>query len=672
MLGRRTLLGTALAAGGAAAAGLTVPAWAAPHRGPTRPAREVGDGIPAEDRAEGAVVFSTSFEDAEETWYLNDQTSRSTTSPVTGSYVMHVHRTDPTVYLTSQTVLPYVSGTEYVLTAQLRAENLSRTDSRDGARMALEAYDANGRWIYGRYGASIQDAEWVEQVITFAPTAIVTELRLTLFLGKDVSGDAWFDDVVVREKAPPPFATALVTPSHRGLLVPGDHDEVRLVTRPGLRPEALPRYRVRVTLADATGTVVARDEVAADTELVFTHPADELAPGSHVVRAELLDDTGAVVAEDAWPVEKLGPDDTVPQRWIDRHGRLRHGETVHFPLGFYSSGVQESHLQLLQGSSFNCLLPYGEPRLEWLDLAQQYGIDVVGSLKDIFHGEPYAPDELTSEDDEVPYLQDLVRRLKDHPAVLAWYIQDERDPDTYGDRLMAHHAGLVEVDPDHPAVAVDYRRPPAHIQMRATDAFGVDSYPVTGSDTNHLEQPAALASAAREALPHRMMWHVVQSFGWSAYPPAEGRPPTTDELRSMAWQYICHGATGLLFYSLHNMDDGVGGLPLEEVFARAEVVGAEIIARRGLILSVEPPPEVTATGGDGLVSWTVRRHDGRGHLVVVSADPHSAHEVTFTLPGATVLRSSTGRRLDAAADGTVSVTVEPLQVQWLEFPLRRR
>src|SRR5699024_1573014 len=105
MLGRRTLLGTALAAGGAAAAGLTVPAWAAPYDGPTRPAREVGDGVPDEDRAEGAVVFSTSFEDAEETWYLNDQTSRSTTSPVTGSHVMHVHRTDPTVYLTSQTVL---------------------------------------------------------------------------------------------------------------------------------------------------------------------------------------------------------------------------------------------------------------------------------------------------------------------------------------------------------------------------------------------------------------------------------------------------------------------------------------------------------------------------------------------------------------------------------------
>ncbi|HIT75107.1 MAG TPA: hypothetical protein IAA98_05955 [Candidatus Avipropionibacterium avicola] len=670
MISRRTVLG-AVATGTAVAGFAATTGFSTAAAAPLQPGRLVGDPIPEEDLAQGAVVFSTSFEDADETWYLNDHTTREDIDPLDGDWVMHVHRDDPSVYLTSQTQIPYTPGTEYVLTGHLRAENLSREDKVDGARMALEAYDLNGKWIYGRYGPSIKDAEFVEQVLVFAPTAIVAELRLTLFLGSGITGDAYFDDIVVREQAPTPFATALVTPSYRGLLVPGDHDEVRMQVMLGLTDEAMGRYRVQVELARGE-TIVSQDEYQAAAEIEFTHPGEGLAPGEYEVRVRLVDADGEAVAEDAWPVRVLGSTDELPDRWVDRHGRLRQGSELDFPLGFFSSSVQESNLALMEGSSFDCMLPYGNPRREWLDLMEQYGIRGIMSLKDMFFGEPYTPKEITSEEDEVPYLTGVVDELKDHPALLAWYIQDERDPALYGDRLMAHQAAVMATDPDHPSLAVDYRRPPPEIQMRGCDAFGVDSYPVSGRDTAHLEQPSALATAAREGLPHRMMWHVVQSFGWSSYPPSEGRPPTTEELRSMAWQYICAGATGLVFYSLHNMDDGIDGTTLEELFARADTVGAEIVERRELILSVEAPPEVSATGGDGKVVWAARSLDDRGHLIVVSADWKDSRQIRFTVPGATRIQMSNGARISPDADDSFTVELEPLEVRWLEFPVRRR
>ncbi|OYN91991.1 glycoside hydrolase 5 family protein [Parenemella sanctibonifatiensis] len=672
MIKRRTVLG-GLAVSGLAATGFTRVAEAGPLAPrQLRPAQVVTD-LPPEDLAEGEITFSTGFEDASEDWYLTDQASRTTDNPYAGDHALTIAREDASVYLTSQTELPFVPGTEYVLQARMRAENLSRTDSADGARMALEAYDAAGKWIYGRYGKGIQTEDWAFQELVFAPTAVVSGLRLTLFLTTGVTGAAYFDEVVVREAAPAPFATALISPSYRGLVIPGDHDEVRLQARLGLTEEALAKYRLRIELVSGS-TVVTADEGPAEADTVFTHPATGLAAGDYQVRIALLDAAGAEVATDSWPITVLADGDPLPQRWVDRHGRLHHTadgvDELELPLGFFTSGHPVEHMELLQGTAFTNVMSYGEPTQAALDLYAEHGLQVIGSIKDCFFGEPYCPPEITSVADEVPYITALVEQYKDHPALLAWYIQDERDPKIYGDRLMDHYAAVVAADPDHPVLAVDYRRPPAHIQMRATDAFGVDNYPITGTPTNKLEQAGALAADARANLPHRMMWHVPQSFGWSAYPPSVGRPPTTEELRSMCWQYICSGATGLLLYSLHNMDDMVGDLTLEEAFGRAQTVADEIVERRDLILSVEQPPQVSATE-NRKVFWTTRTLGGRGHLIVVSADQFEPQEITFTAPGAVVVSSSTGRRLVPEADSSFTVTLDPLQVQWLEFPLRR-
>ena len=54
------------------------------------------------------------------------------------------------------------------------------------------------------------------------------------------------------------------------------------------------------------------------------------------------------------------------------------------------------------------------------------------------------------------------------------------------------------------------------------------------------------------------MWQVPQAHNWANYAKTDAerrgaRTPTCEEKRSMAWQCICEGATGLVFYSWYDV-----------------------------------------------------------------------------------------------------------------------
>ena len=70
--------------------------------------------------------------------------------------------------------------------------------------------------------------------------------------------------------------------------------------------------------------------------------------------------------------------------------------------------------------------------------------------------------------------------------------------------------------------------------------------------------------------------------------------------------------------------------------------------------------------------WAARSLDDRGHLIVVSADWKDSRQIRFTVPGATRILMSNGARISPDADDSFTVELEPLEVRWLEFPVRRR
>ena len=121
-------------------------------------------------------------------------------------------------------------------------------------------------------------------------------------------------------------------------------------------------------------------------------------------------------------------------------------------------------------------MPYGAPSKEQMDLAQQYGLKVIYSVKDIYYGSTYAPKDIQTEEDERTFIEGKAEQFRDHPALLAWYLNDELSVE-YMPRLEAHQAWMEELDPDHPTWIVLYQVGQLEQYRKTFDVLGTDPTP---------------------------------------------------------------------------------------------------------------------------------------------------------------------------------------------------
>jgi hypothetical protein len=207
--------------------------------------------------------------------------------------------------------------------------------------------------------------------------------------------------------------------------------------------------------------------------------------------------------------------------------------------------------------------------------------------------------------------------------------------------------------------------------LHAADAIGSDPYPIPF-------QPASLAADyTRETLRQvegaRAVWMIPQAFNWvHAASPAEphrrnGRMPSFEEMRSMAWQCICHGATGLVFYEWWGLTrDPV--VSFDTSWTALKRIAAEIDALAPAILSSESPPEVSVRAGEWL-HWMVRLHGGKLYLVAAS-DGRGHGKATFRLPrppGRIEVRGedrSIAARAESFADTFAPRAVHVYEMDW--------
>ena len=169
-----------------------------------------------------------------------------------------------------------------------------------------------------------------------------------------------------------------------------------------------------------------------------------------------------------------------------------------------------------------------------------------------------------------------VRALAQHPALLAWYLDEEPSflyPATETDQRFASFRRdwqtIRQNDPETPILVLD--GPPTETNQvrwnrwnRAGDITSHFNYPVTVRrlrDYGPVERVAETTTIARQLVAHRKpLWVVLQAFG------GEDRGwhmPTPETLRGMAYAAIIHGATGLIYFALDSFvtrDDGILGV----------------------------------------------------------------------------------------------------------------
>ena len=569
---------------------------------------------------------------------------------------------DPASYCLSTQKVPLTPGRKYRFSVWVKTKEITGQES--GATICMEWQDKDGKWLGGSYPSGVKGtSDWTQVVgVTRVPKEAAS-FTAVCYVRKGMTGTAWFDDVEVVRVVDPPMRSVLLSPAYRGRITAAGPASGRIRVRLDLtdhdyKPQEL---RIHASLGgQAEGKNLWETELSpaqnVDEPTDLDFPVRQLAVGKYDLSIRLLTPEGNELQTATHRLVRV-PDEFRPRSVIDEHRRLVIDGKPFFPIGMYWSSINEEDIQVYAESKFNCLMPYGSPKPDEMDLAAKHGLKVIYSVKDWYAGSRYCPGFIKSVDDEEPKVRARVRQFRDHPALLAWYLNDEL-PQQFMPQLEAHQRWVAEEDPHHPTWVVLYQYREVAAYLDTFDVIGTDPYPIGRA-------PASMAAewtaeTFRQVERARPMWQVPQLHNWANYRTGEAaekqyRTPTVDEKRSMAWQCICEGATGLVFYSWYDVKRNPD-VSFQEQWEGLKRMAAEIDSLAPVLLSTDPVPHVevscdsTSADEPNWLNWTARSHGGKLYLFAAN-NGEGEGKVTFKLPKAPRSINVPGERRSIAPRG---------------------
>jgi len=495
------------------------------------------------------------------------------------------------------------AGRFYRYGAWIRTE--LRKKATSGASVCIEWNDDRGRHLGGAYLHGVSGTNgWtrIEGVTPRIPDN-ARNFRICPIVPRGFFGTVWFDDLSVTLHRVPPVGELSVS-AYRGDVADG---EVRLCAALELHPDDYPStdgLRGVFTYRGADGSA---HETAAD---VFTRDmagltltAADLHMGESTVAFALKDSNGSEIGRATANVRRLR---ALPRRRVsfDRFNRALIDGKPFFPLGMYwANPVVKEDVETYAKGPFNCLMPYHPLNDEMMELCRKHGLMTCGVVR-----------RLMANGAAGAKAREYVARYKGHPALLAWYTNDEA-PLTQLDELTACRRFLMENDPDHPTWTVEDKPSLVRDFMPSFDVIGTDPYPIP-------KKPISMAGewtreTRRGTYGIRPIWQVPQTFDWAAYrhiEPSEAHAPDVDEIRTMTWHCIAEGANGIFFYSFHDLKKGTRGATFEE---RWKVVceAAQEVKDMIPVLLADPAEAPEAPQGVSVRAWKI---GGVRHVLAVN------------------------------------------------------
>ncbi|MEN6358064.1 MAG: hypothetical protein ABFD83_13385 [Armatimonadota bacterium] len=210
-------------------------------------------------------------------------------------------------------------------------------------------------------------------------------------------------------------------------------------------------------------------------------------------------------------------------------------------------------------------------------------------------------------------LQQWINGLKDHPALLAWYICDE--PEKITPQIQDRYDLVKKLDPTRP-VYINYT---IYNLNKLGDIASLDDYPIPESS------PAAIAGDAdmleRCAIESgKPTWIWLQAHGY-AY--CYSREPTGPEEECMTYLALIHGARGISYFAQKPHSN--------ELWNEMKQLAFEVRTLTPVLYSLE---KVSGACVDKkAVHLAVKRYKGEVYLIAVNERPNPI-TVSFTVPGA--------------------------------------
>ncbi|MBM4153863.1 MAG: hypothetical protein FJ221_02385 [Lentisphaerae bacterium] len=596
-----------------------------------------------------------------------------TNAPHSGAACLRYGNADPAQYRLATAPIRLEPGARYEIEARVRTEGVAG-DER-GATVCLQWSDAAGTFIGGCYPPGLQGTSggWrtVRGVTGIVPSN-AARMSVSCYLRRGMTGTAWWDDVVVRPWFPP-LIGALTTDHHRHHLTGGVarvHVSLALDAHRVAVSDAAPVLRV----LDGRGTElasVAPRSVDGDSA-AFDIDSTPWPAGALTIEVSARG-AGGTEARARLAAVRAGP--PPPRKaTIDGRGRLILDGEPFFPLGMYWGAVKPDEMAIYAKSPFNCLMPYADIGRAGLDLAHSNGMRVIYSVKDLYAGHR----GLRSREAADAAVRTSVGALRDHPAIAAWYINDEFPLERL-DELSARQRLMEELDPGRPTWSVLYQIDDLRAYLPTADVLGTDPYPVPATPPRKALDWAR--KSVRATFDTRAVWMVPQVFNWASYKKtpeerARQRAPTLDEMRSMAWSCIAAGADGLIFYSwfdLWRLDKppGTGGRaetrdPFEARWRDVTAMAAEIRAFIPVLLSDEPAPAAAADGSPDTVAWRTFRHGGKVCALCLNAHESEAADVRLKIDGVSRIARVVQGPAPAPGPWDGRLSLPPLAVTILE------
>ena len=436
----------------------------------------------------------------------------------------------------------------------------------------------------------------------------------------------------------------------------------------------------RMAILDSTGkTVMTLTPATVEKEFVtFTFDSSKLSTGKYTLQGSFTSPLNNKIHTSSALFTKV---DKLPQfkAYIDDHRRMIVDGKPFFPLGMYFGGVNKDILKPYIGTKFNCLMPYNPPTSdEMLDYIHANNLKVFYAIKryvSVQKHDPVATEKFQAEGIA------LLDKWKHHPAIAAWYINDELSKEFVNDAI-DYRRKCEEHDPTRPTWTVLCAPTEFRDFVPASDIHGCDPYPIPSYIPLRAFNWTKQMNDA--VMGSKMIIQVPQAFCWGRYWVKYGytkekctncRRPSYEEMDAMSWMCIAGGANGLIYYSYFDLmardqaTDILPRIPFDEHFGECKQIAERIMAHEKVLLSIEKPIDFTVTENAGNeVGFRPYALDGVTWLLVVNTSEKAAKTIKLEMARPVTLNGVTLSQPDISVNGkTVTATLKPLESAFIKL-----
>ena len=364
---------------------------------------------------------------------------RDPTGGIDGSAALMYENSDPKAKRVLPAIpLPLDPGKAYSISFKVRCENL--TGGR--AAFCLEWDGPDGKWDNGVYGLKHISGTvgWTHmEAVTPRPGKGRRNFRFSPGVSGGSVGKVWFDDLVIKPLPPRPIESVYCD-VYRNIAPDGEVKFYAALNAADISG-GVGSAECSFTFAGVDGKRFSRKVSIEDDRIAVSVPVTSLAAGHHPVVA-VVRGTDGVEYRDRLYFTRGDPGKR--RVYIDRHRRTIVDGKPFFPLGMYWLDVSDEDLELYSKGPFNCLKTYVRHGVELLDRCEKRGIKVLVSA-----GVYAKRGNVKTVEEENFFVSNVVSYAKNHPATLAYYVNDE-NPLSWRDDLVRRQTMLSELDPGDP------------------------------------------------------------------------------------------------------------------------------------------------------------------------------------------------------------------------------